>query len=274
MSVISTVISRWCTAHASDSLIVELQPEGTRQPVEWGKPKFVKVEKWWGAISYWGLALARSDTFNWSTLEWLKGQAEASHQFASAEEFALGIAANLNHELGQMRFNEPPDYGIGMHFTAYERIQGYWVPELFLISNWTDPSYCAVRVQGVGVSRETYHTISNGSPKPEHREDHYRLCVHAYLQDGGLFIYNNGFPEFFNAASRGLLIMFQEIARRGQLVNPEGANTYMAIARRPIETVSKVLSDFSREGTRTVGGKPHDLAITPGDKYWSTSGDA
>lgn len=174
-----------------------------------------------------------------------------------------------------MTFAKPVQAGIGIHFTAYEYIDGYWIPELFLVSNWADPSYQSLRPGGVGVSRETYHTIADVAPKQEHRQVQFRLQVHRHLhQRSGMLIYNNGDPVMFNSAANAVPGMFKALARRGKLIEPGKIETYLAMARRPIEVVAKAQLNFCREGARVVGGRPHDLAITPNGEYLSTTGDA
>lgn len=268
MTVVSTVISRFCTAHASDSLVTERQPDGTYQATESQKAKIIPVRQWRGAMAYWGLA-----TFGrWSTFEWLKGRAGLASACSSPQQFAHGIAAQLNSALSGMRFQRPTDAGLGIHFTAYEYVNDYWIPELFLISNWADTSYCTLRPTGVGVSRETYHTVADVPPSDDHSHASFRLQVHAFLQEGKLLIFNNGDPVLSNQAAKGLGAMVNEIARRGQLRAPDEIATYRAIARRPIEIVAKAQLDFCRPGTRLVGGRLHDLAVTPDGLYSSSTG--
>jgi hypothetical protein len=273
MTVISSVITRHCTVHASDSLITVLREDGTREPYEWQKSKIVPVHHWRGAMAYWGLA--QHDAYRWSTFDWLCNQAKTAADYSTVEEFALGLADKLNDAISKMQFSKPVHSGIGIHLTAYELVDGYWIPELFLVSNWVNTSYNSIRAQGVGISRETYHTVADVSKDPKHREPEYRLKVHAYLhQPGGMLIYNNGDPIMFNAAAYAVLGMFRSLEKRGKLDRADDVRTYLAIARRPIEVVSRAQIDFCREGTRIVGGKPHDLAVTPTGDYSSTTGDA
>jgi hypothetical protein len=174
-----------------------------------------------------------------------------------------------------MTFVEPRHSGVGVHFTVYELVDGHWVPELFLISNWADPQYRSLRPAGVGVTRETYHTIADVAPQAKHRQAGFRLGVHEWLLDEqAMLIYNNGDPLMFNSAASAVLRMLRALARRGNLKRPGEIETYLALARRPIEVVSRAQSDFCREGTRVVGGRPHDLAVTPDGRYFSTTGDA
>jgi len=270
MTVISTLVTTHCTVHASDSLLSIPQPDGTYKYVEWQRPKIVKVEKWRGAASYWGLA--KASTYKWCAYDWLRGMANQGAVHSSPEEFADAVAHGLNRTLSRLR--EPVDPGIGIHFTAYERIQGYWIPELFLITNYTDPWYGCVNPAGVRVSRETYHQLTNEDPRPEHREDEYRLRVHNALQNGLIFIYNNGDPEMFNPVAGAMFNALRIARTRGKLRDVSDIKTCIAIARTPVAVVSAIQRDFFQSNTRIVGGKVHDLAITPTGSYQSNSGDA
>ena len=267
MTVISTVLTQYCTVHASDSLITELQKDGSCKPREWKRSKIVAVRHWRGAMAYWGLAKYGS----WSTFDWLQEQAKNAGRYSSAEEFAQELEEKLNEAITHVK---SVNSGIGIHLTVYEHIENYWIPELFLLSNFTNPSYESVHPDGVHLSRETYHTIAKVPPEPEHRETQYRLEVHKRLhQPGGMLIYNNGDPIMFNAAAYAILEMFRALARRRKLAKPGSVKTYLAIARRPIEVVSKAQLDFCQKGTRVIGGKLHDLAVTPCGEYSSTTGD-
>ncbi len=257
---------------ASDSYITELQPDGTHKLTESRQTKLVAVEHFRGALAYWGLATYVR--YSWSTLRWLRGWAGKAREFSSAETFAHSLASALNAGISNMQFKSETDSGIGIHFTAYEYIDGYWVPELFLISNWSDPTYQSIRADGVGVSRETCHTLTQQSPAPEHGSPQYRMRVHKYLQDGGWFIYNNGDPAMFNPAAAAVFRLLEMLSQRGLLARQEEVTTYLAIARRPIEIVADAQRDFCEKRSRVVGGKLHDLGITPNGLYESTTGDA
>lgn len=270
MTVISTVISQSCIAHASDSLITERQPDGTYKTTESEQSKIIVVRQWRGAMAYWGLATFRG----WSTFDSLREFAAHAGDFSSAEQFATALAERLEKELSRMRFSGLADAGVGIHFTAYEYINDYWIPELFLISNWADTSYASLRRTGVGASRETYHSIAGEPPRGEDREVDRRLQVNAFLQQGNILIYNNGDPMLFNPAANGVAAMFGELARRGRINVSESAKTFTAIARRPIEIVANAQRDFCSSNMRMVGGKLHDLTTTPGGVYISTTGDA
>jgi len=268
MTVVSAVITRHCTAHATDSLLTELMANGKRKIREDRKPKLVSVRRWRGAMTFWGLA----QYGKWSTLDWLRKQAAAADEHNSAEEFATRVATHLNEGLVKLHFPNPVDGGIGIHFTTYERINDYWIPELFLISNWKGIPYTDIRPEGVGISRETFHTLKDVPSVPEHRNSEYRLEVHRWLHEkSGMFRYNNGDPELFNPVANAILDTFFTIMKRGSLKSST-SKTHCDIARRPIEVISRVLGDFSRKGTRLIGGKLHDLSVSPHGTYWSSTG--
>jgi hypothetical protein len=270
MTVISCVITRYCTVHSSDSLITQLENENYKV-LESRRTKIVAVRKWRGAMAYWGLA--EYDQYKWSTFNWLQKMASNSSRFASAEEFAKGLKDKLNEEISKMRFIKPKHSGIGIHLTAYEHVKDYSIPELFLISNWTDTSYQSVNADGFRLSRETYGTIFNIARIPQHQEVRYRLEVHKFLQESKWFIFNNGDPTMFNPAANSILRMFELLAEQGKIAKAGEVGTYHAIARLPIEIVSRIQRDFCRKEARLVGGKLHDLAITPDGEYSSSTGD-
>jgi hypothetical protein len=269
MTVISAVITQHCTAHASDSLLTRLESDGTRRPIEYEKSKLVYVKHWRGAAAFWGLA----ESGHWSTLEWLRGQAQHAHEFSSAEEFANQMAAVLNRELARLPSSSPVDKGIGIHFTTYERVSDYWIPELFLISNWEGIPYTHIRRKGGGASRETYHTLKGVVSAPQHGEPRFRFEVHEALLSGTMFRYNNGDPELFSPVADATIDTLFRLMRRGSVNDPSSKETHCALARRPIEIISHLLTDFSKEGTRLIGGKPHDLCISHDGTWLSTTGD-
>jgi hypothetical protein len=272
MTVISAVITQHHTAHASDSFLTTLKTDGSREIIEDQQSKLLYVKHWRGAIAFWGLARCGQ----WSTLDWLQGQGQKAANFPSAEGFADAIAAGLNQELAMLPLSKASDKGIGMHFTAYERISDYWIPELFLISNWTGIPYTDIRQGGVGVSRATYHILKEKDgvvPAPQHREPKFRIEVHQALVSGTMFRYNNGDPELFNPPANAILDTFFKLMQRGVLSDPNTEKTHCALVRRPIEVIARLLTDFSKEGKRLIGGKLHDICISPDGTCWSSTGD-
>jgi hypothetical protein len=273
MTVISAVISQHYCAHASDSFLTILKDDGVREIVENERTKLVHVPRLRGALAYFGLAQIESrGKVVWSTLDWLKQQAQKTAT-STPEEFAQRVAVGLNTELAKYSFKRERDKGIGIHFTTYERVKDYWVPELFLISNWVSPLYADIRPNGIGVSRETYHTVTQVPPAPEHRNVEFRTKVHEVLHSGKMLIYNNGDPELFNPVAQAMLQNIGQLVQRGLMKAVTSDREHCAVVRRPIETVSKFLSDFTTEDKRWIGGKLHDLCVSPGGICWSSSGD-
>lgn len=220
-------------------------------------------------MAYWGLAILES--YNWSTIDWLGSQAIGANRFSSAEEFALNRKTELKEQLSRMSFRKDTDAGIGIHFTAYEYIDDYWIPELFLITSWSDASYTSPHTDGIRLTRETYHTISGEEKSLNHRNNKFRLKVKNFLQkEGNWLIFKNGDPIMFNKATGVIFDLFKEIARRNILKDSNDVNTHLDMVRRPIEVVANAQRDFCREGKRIVGGRIHDLAILPSGSFKST----
>ncbi len=269
MTAISTIITKLCTVHACDSMLTRKAACGSLETVSTTQHKTVQVRAFSGAMSYWGLASCEEK--KWSTYDWLKERGNHAREHDSAEGFARSLAEGLNKNIQNMNLASSLDCGIGIHLTVYERIQDYQIPELFLISNWADTNYSSLNPGGVQVSRETYGMLEGEARKPEHRSDQYRLKVHGRLQAGAMLMFNNGNTKLFNPAAKAILEMIDELRKARNFLRTEEVKTYCDIARRPLEIVSKVQQDFCREGTRAVGGRIHDLAITPSGDYFSTS---
>jgi hypothetical protein len=269
MTVIAALITANLTAHATDSFIVSIRADGTREILEEQQTKLVKVEAWRGAMAYWGLARYGND---FKTVDWLRGRARQAGNYLSAQAFADSVANELSDLFARFQVVRDTDKGLGIHFSAYERINDYWIPELFLISNWTDSSYSGVQDR-FKAARETYGTVQGINERPaDHGDKARRMDVHQALQSGIMFGFNNGDPVLFNPIARAIFATFQELSRRGQL---RGADyqTHLSLVRRPVEVVSKLLTDLANANGRLIGGKPHDLAVSHNGEYTSTTGD-
>ncbi len=270
MSVITTLFVSRYTIHVTDSLITQQQADGTKKVLESKQTKIVRVPSFRGAIAYWGLAMYGA----WSTLTWLQERAIAAKSFPTAEAFAQDLAERLEAQISKWAFKSATDKGIGLHFTAYEYLEDRWIPELFLVSNWADPSYKSLRATGVGWSRETHHTITNQDPDPVDGQPARRLIVAQYLSKGGWIRYNNGDPLLYNPAANSTIDMLVKLADRGVLNKKLEVNSYIDLARVPVGLVSDIQRILCAPGQRLVGGTVHDLAISDGGDYTSTSGDA
>jgi hypothetical protein len=276
MTVISTIITKRFTAHASDSLITPYEESDMdvnwKKNREWRKPKIVPVKHWRGAMSYWGLA---KTTAGWNTLDWLRESVRNAPQFKNPQEFAEALKRDLNREFRNIQLRKSNQAGLGIHLSVYEQVNDYWIPEMFKISNWTDNFYNAVHSDGFKLERVTYHTSFKPSIKesPEDGEPDRRMELHQKLQEGMILIYNNGDPVLFNPPAGALFQMFQTLISRGMQDDPNTSKAICALARRPIEVVAEAQRDFCRKRAVRVGGIIHDLAISPNGRYWSSTGD-
>jgi hypothetical protein len=205
----------------------------------------------------------------------LQREAESAISHGSAETFAKHLASSLTRAIARIRFKNESDGGLGLHFTAYERIEGYWVPELFQIRNWVDEQYTSVNPNGFEVSRETYGAaIGSGVRSKDDGSTERRLIVHKRLHDESiLFRFVNGDPAVFNTVATATFEVFKQLRDRGSLGDQESVATHLAMVRRPVEMVSDLLVSFCSPDKRRIGGKAHDIAVRPGPTYQSTTGD-
>jgi hypothetical protein len=271
MTVIATVITSQFTAHASDSFITERLGGGRykRQNDKDQTTKIVRAEAFKGAIVYWGLA----NHGDWNTLKWLQNLVK-NNRLKSAQDFAAVIAGNLTMELRRLRFRRRLDSGIGMHFTAYENVEGYKIPELFVITNFEDTRYAAV-IPEFRITRETHAWLirkAGGGPLVEDGEPNRRLAVRDALQREAC-VFNNGNPGYFNIVQESVSKMLLALRTTGQLRDVNDWRVHAAFARLPVKIVSDLVQGFAHNEKRIIGGRPHDLVITPDGHMESTTGD-
>ena len=115
MSVISAVITKTCTVHASDSFITQRLQTGEYQVKEKHRSKIIRVPQWRGAMAYWGLAKVDN---HWSTVDWLEACANRGSSPSSAEQFANCLAGELERELSRLKLDRSINGGIGIHFSV------------------------------------------------------------------------------------------------------------------------------------------------------------
>lgn len=272
MTVISTIISRYCTAHATDSLVTQEQNDGSYKILDQETTKILCVRRWAGIMAYCGLST--KPEYGWSTLDWLSTRVSQAKQFTAPEDFANDLKDCLSQELAKMTFRKPIEQGIGIHFTAYERVDGYLIPELFAISNFKDTSYQELHPDGIRVTRETYGVAFQTDDRgPQYAQSRYRRDVHKFLQSNNVLIYNNGDPWMFNSAAGAIGNLFEIARQRKVLRAPSDAKAHRDIVVWPIQLVSKVQRHFVIEGHQKVGGKLHNLSVTQNGEYETDTGE-
>lgn len=268
MTVISGVLTRRCVAVASDSYITRLSG-GRRELVpDLIGPKIVRFDRVRAAASYWGLA----ELDGISTYDWLRGIAatcQASPKRPSLSELAELLCEDLRPRLLSRPYRHR---GIGIHLAGYERVAGYPVPELFLISNYADGSYQR-RAPLDWTRRSTWDVFQQAPASWKHNPDsEERLAFRAFLEEGGVYSVNNGDPVMFNPAANAVFAMLQELVRNRSAVYSDSPRAWQTLATLPIS----IVRDF-QEGTyvplsRVVGGRIHDLVIQKTGEPLTSSG--
>jgi hypothetical protein len=94
--------------------------------------------------------------------------------------------------------------------------------------------------------------------------------VKQHLDDGNLFIYNNGDPLLFNNFANAFARSMIVLQRRGLLRRDH--EIARSIALRPIAMIADSQSALCDEGKRLIGGRVHDLVIFPDGTMKSDSG--
>jgi len=267
MTVVATFITRTCTVQASDSLLTAIKPDGATEHVEWENTKIVPVAYFRGSIAYYGFA---GWVKGWTLLDWLRTEVQKAKRHPSAQAFGEHLAGALQSEL--MRLKVSGTAGVGLHFSAYERMNDYSIPELFHISNWLETSYVGLRPDGVGCTRESWGVITGNGSSLDHGTAEHRMRVHEHLQGGKWLRFNNGDPALFNTVANALQDAVSLLRDRGRLRNL-GVPEHIALTQRFVELVAEIQRDVGRAEDRRVGGRIHNLAITPDGRYSSTSGD-
>jgi len=275
MTLISALISKRGVAVATDSLLTIVRKNAPNIYVEWKKSKIIPIPKLNACISYWGFAGVLKGipkdgddvVFGWQTHEWLSKQSANSSNL-SLEEFTKKLRDNLEHEMKSLPGNIP---GIGLHITGIEKVGDYRIPELFLVTNFKDPTY--QETKELTCSRETFHTISGQPPADAHGQQDYRMKVNEFLNTQGFLIYNNGDPTLFNPFANSFFSSLNIAQQRGKAKNIETVEDTVPIVRFPIEAVSQIQQKFYDPTKKIIGGRVHDLSINDNGIMKSTSGD-
>ena len=278
MTVITTIISNNCCAHASDSYITIYNQDKQYEIIEKRKSKIISVKKFNGALVYWGLAKIKINNKEWFTYDYLKEKSNDSRNFSNPEDFANSIRDELTDKFLHTNFAHLSDSGLGIHFSAYEEIDGKQIPELFVIRNFEGIKYREVNPQGFNVTRNTFCIIPDEyknkfDTNSTNSINESRKIVSQYLQEGHYFIFNNGDPDLSSFAINGLLQMVKIAGDRKILVKLDEAKTYRQMALWIVNCVSEFQTKFIIKGQRIVGGNRHNLSITPTKLFNSDTGD-
>jgi hypothetical protein len=264
MTVICTLLTSACVVHATYSYIHQVEPDGTLKIIESQKPKIVAIRHFRGAISFCGIGYIGRHRM----LDWLSKQAEEASRFETPDEFAGWLCQQLDGLLGKITCAQQSK-GIGLHFTVFESLKFGSVPELFWITNWNG----AFSVQPkVSAQRQTIITVANvlpGTPQPIEQE---RMQVRNALNSPHAFLrYNNGDPELFNRQANAI-VDSANILRDRQALISDRLEYAGRLALMPVESVSRLQRELSPRGTRRVGGRNHQLIITPNGEFSSNTG--
>jgi hypothetical protein len=270
MTVISAVISAHCIAVSSDSLItVYNSGKKSYEIIETRRPKIIRLEKFLGAFSYWGLA-AKSKYSGWTTYDWLKDISKKTQNFDQLSDYAVYVRNELEKEINHLGIAKK-NSGIGIHLTGYENYNGFQIPELFLISNYTDTTY--TKIGALLLSRHLFGTMpdefKSGFTQLPQVEKQFR--VKDFLSKGNMFIFNNGDPEMFNPFFSGYRDAMNLSKKRSILKDTSDIEIYRSMARRPIEMVAKAQRDYYKHDKIIVGGRIHDLVIEKNTGSFSSS---
>lgn len=262
MTVICAQISSECTIHAADSLLTQSADDGTVKPIKSDHPKIILLPQFKGAISYWGKVKhePKGDEGNnedWDALEWIVKNANPS-SFASSEteNFCHALADTMSYYLADVLMNI--ERGIGLHFTAYEDIDGVMIPELFLITNYTGFTNTGGYPAGPRIisQRQTYFTMTGDLNFKEHHKAEFRKQVQAVLTEKeGYFTYNNGHVLQFCTTAQAV------------------DKTTVTLRERPLKIVQAMISEQQSrpENQRRIGAPSYEVVIDPQGNYSSAT---
>jgi len=263
MTVISAVLSKECIAISTDSLIT-VKEYNTSKVIESKKSKIIPFERKRAAISYWGLTIY--DKF--TTYGFIQDHVNRAYDKDDLFTWSQKLGKSLQKELDALTTG---DIGIGMHITGFERIDGYWIPELILCSNYTDTTYSSTG--RIKVTRRSFRHVADDREVEKHGDIAYRMQVKKFFDSGRILYFNNGDPLLFNPFADAMLKGL-EIGKRRRVLNEEDmAKMYRLLLTMCVRNVSELQTYFFEEGKRIVGGRPHNLSISVSGIFASDTGD-
>ena len=162
----------------------------------------------------------------------------------------------------------------GGELTAYETLPFGAIPELFWITNWRGdysvlPNPVSQRQTVVAVDQRRSKLVKLPTGAQPNQEQ--RLRVRDFIDQHTLLRYNQGDPLLFNQQADAILNSAEVLRVRGALI-PNRIDYAGRLALMPVEAVCNTQRWLSRRGTRAVGGKPHNLIITPQGQFSSHTG--
>ncbi|TGM45984.1 hypothetical protein [Leptospira vanthielii] len=258
MTINSAIIAKNGIIVVTDSLLTARKENGETEYIAWKKSKIIFNEKLGFAITYWGFAgnwEPKRKKFQFSTFDFLNSLMDD----CAEKKYSLSDTAKYFHEKWSIKNQILANPGIGMHLVGNEKVGNNYIPELYLLSNFTDPSY--QNIGNFNITRETYHTISKDENFENHSSDEIRIQVLEYLKNNELLIFNNGDPIFFNIIANSI---FNSIKYANSVNKLKPLNTLTELSKIPISTVefiSKLQNNFFRKGEQIVGGKVHAIGI-------------
>ncbi len=271
MTVIVTIISKSACVHASDSFLTIEKLTGSVDVIEKHKTKIIPVPFFYGALSYCGMASGQivnsyGRLVNFETYEWLKQKSANARNFSTPEEFGNYLKDQLNSTISVQNFGANKyKTGIVIHFSAYEKIEGVFIPELFAIRNCNGINYQDISQNGFSIYRSTYESIPEEKKLPDKdiNQNNYecRKLVKEYLQNGGIFFFNNGDPWLSSPSINAILRMSKVANDRNILINSTEIDLLKEIAIWVIKSVIKFQEKFLLAGRQVVGGYIHTKVI-------------
>jgi len=191
LTIILTQLTLGQTVHATDSLLTKRSSR--RLAKGSGQAKFLGCPQFRGGFSWFGQITAGR---HWNAKTFLEQRIKdlPNPPMISSDQFASEIAKELTYRLTFTHISK--SMGLGLHFTTYDLGDGEWIPELFLITNYTGLEYRG----GLGfvAQRQTYHWLSNNTDTnfADHFKDEFRIKVKQQLQKTPIH-FSNGQPTVF-----------------------------------------------------------------------------
>lgn len=250
MTVICNVLTKNEIVVGSDGYIT-----ADGKPIESNAVKFVKFDNPNCVVAYWGLAKYKS----WSMYRWLKLHKQQLDKHSDRCKSLHELAFYLRVELDKTRsakgaLHEAVMKGIGLHVVGFVPLgHDVWVPELYLITNFSLDKSGRYYVQQETLDC-TPRTIVDFVPPDQSGLTDVEKRQYIYdnfLNNGKVFVYNNGDPVLFNEA-------FEKLgASEKPLPLTSKENLHMRLnemVMQPIEAVKQhQLNTYSPENV-AVGG--------------------